>query len=399
MQHTAKNKIDFPLNEHLRRAASRFESWFRKHALPLWARSGFDPGSYASYERLLPDGSPDFKADIRVRVQARQIFVYAFGHHLGWYENGHALAEKTLQFVDSFALHPKGGYVHLLDNRYKVIDNKQDLYDHAFFLLAYAWCYRAFGMQSALQKAVTLTGYLDETLGSDKGGWLEGDYPAAYRRQNPHMHMLEAFLALYDATAEQRWLTKAEEIVRLFESRFYDSTRNVLLEYFAQDWSVLPAEQGEVVEPGHMMEWVWLLRWYESRTRRPVAHFADALYARALAAGVSAKSGLLVDEIKADGRVVLATKRCWPQTEYIKASIAQARSGRRECEAQAAEAIDRLFQYYLDDVELPGLYLDRRDANDEIIPGPVLASTLYHLIVAAAEASAYCREREYTSAN
>jgi mannose-6-phosphate isomerase len=384
-------------DSRLRMQTARFETWIREHALPLWARQGFDAVANAFYERLLPDGSPDLGADIRVRVQARQIFVYAFARHLGWYENGRMLAEKALAFVEGVAAHAAGGFVHLLDSRHRVINRRQDLYDHAFFLLAYAWCYRAFGIESALQKADALTGYLDDVLGSDKGGWAEGDYAAPCRRQNPHMHMLEAFLALYDASGEVRWLDRARELVRLFEDRFYDPSRQVLLEFFDGDWAPLADDKGALVEPGHMMEWVWLLRGYESRTGTPVARFTDALYDKARAAGTVAGSGLLCDEISVDDRVSGAGKRCWPQTEYIKAAIAQASAGRRECEAHAAAAIDRLFRYYLEEAAIPGLYLDRRDANDAIIPGPVPASTLYHLIVAAAAASAYCKARDSES--
>jgi mannose/cellobiose epimerase-like protein (N-acyl-D-glucosamine 2-epimerase family) len=380
-------------SDRLQQAASRLESWCKDLALPLWADRGFDPLSHSSYERLLPDGSPDRKADVRVRVQARQIFVYAFAQHMGWYSKGRALVANNLEFIERFAVHPEGGFVHLLDCEHRVIDSKRDLYDHAFFLLAYAWCHRAFGMSSALQKAAVLADYLDRSFGSALGGWLEGDYPTAYRRQNPHMHMLEAFLALHDASGDRRWLEKAEAVVRLFERRFYDPERKIVLEYFTHDWNPLPGEKGKLVEPGHMMEWVWLLRWYESKAHRPVTYIADPLYAQALAMGARESSGLLVDAVRSDGRVLSATKRCWPQTEYIKASIAQARAGRRECEEHAAAAIDRLFRYYLDEVAIPGLYLDRRDADDAIITDPIPASTLYHLIVAAAEAAAYCGER------
>jgi mannose/cellobiose epimerase-like protein (N-acyl-D-glucosamine 2-epimerase family) len=391
MRPPATNNL--PLDDRLRRATFRFESWIRNQALPLWAHAGFDPSSHASYERLLADGAPDLKADMRVRVQARQVFVFALAHHLDWYDNGQALAEKALAFVEHSGAHPVAGYVHMLDHRYRVIDGRQDLYDHAFFLLAHAWCYRAFGKRSALEKASKLLNYLDRAFASDKGGWNEGNYRTAYRRQNPHMHMLEAFLSLYDASHDDRWLIRAGEVVQLFETRFYDPARKVLLEYFTPDWAVIEGEKGERVEPGHMMEWVWLLRWYESRAGRPVAHFADALYSKVLSSGIHSGSGLLLDEIAPDGRVLAGTKRCWPQTEYIKACIAQARAGRPGCEAHAADAIDRLFRYYLDDVRIPGLYLDRRGVDDEILDTPVPASTLYHLVVAAAEASAYCRER------
>lgn len=383
------------MNKHLVQASARFEAWIKQHALPLWAYDGFDSSAHVFYERLLPDGSADRQANIRVRVQARQIFVYAMAHHLGWYSDGKSIAEKTIAFVDTHAAHPvaEQGYAHLLDRHFKIIDRKQDLYDHSFFVLAYAWCYRAFGMKAALEKAVALTDYFDHVFSSEHGGWIEGDYPAGHRRQNPHMHLLEAFLALYDATGEERWLTKAGEMVRLCETRFYDPDRKVLLEYFTDNWTVLATGKGEIVEPGHMMEWVWLLRWYESRAHRPVSHFADALFDKAIEIGVSPESGLLFDEVKADGRVIKATKRCWPMIEYIKAGIAQARAGRPEGAEHAAAAIDRLFHYYICNEKIPGLYIDRRGANDEIIDAVTPASTLYHLIVAAAEASNYCSEQ------
>lgn len=383
------------VNKHLVQASARFETWIRQHALPLWAHDGFDPSAHVFYERFLPDGAADRQANIRVRVQARQMFVYAMAHHLGWYSGSRSITEKTMAFVDAFAAHPtaEDGYAHLLDCEYRIIDSKQDLYDHAFFVLAYAWCYRAFGMKAALRKAVALTDYFDRVFSSEHGGWIEGDYTAGHRRQNPHMHLLEAFLALYDATREERWLTKAGEMVRLFETRFYDRDRKVVLEYFTGDWTVLATDAGEIVEPGHMMEWVWLLRWYESRAHRPVSHFADALFAKAVEIGISPECGLLFDEVKADGSVIKATKRCWPMTEYIKAGIAQARAGRPEGAEHAATAIDRLFRYYICNEQAPGLYIDRRGTNDEIIDEVTPASTLYHLIVAAAEASAYCSEK------
>jgi mannose-6-phosphate isomerase len=367
------------------------EAWIRQYALPLWADRGFNSSAGAFYERLLPGGSADRRANIRVRVQARQIFVYAMAHVLGWYPGSRPMVEKALAFVDTVAVHPVAGkgYTHLLDHRFKVIDGKQDLYDHAFFILAYAWCYRAFGNEAALRKAVDLVEYFDRAFASGHGGWREGDYPAEYRRQNPHMHWLEAFLALYDATGEARWLAKAGEVVRLFETRFYDPGRQVLLEYFTDDWTPV-TDAGELVEPGHLMEWVWLLRGYESRTQRPVSHFADALYDKVHEIGLS-PSGLLFDEVKADGGVIKATKRCWPMTEYIKAGIAQARAGRPQGAEHAAVAIDRLFEYYICDERNPGLYIDRRGADDEIVDEVAPASTLYHLIAAAAEASAYCR--------
>lgn len=373
-------------------SADCFENWITQQALPLWSTAGINPETGASYERFLADGSIDISANTRLRVQARQMFVFSLAAELGWLENAQATVDGIAGFVAAHAVHTSGlGYVHLLSPDNRVKNPMRDLYDHAFFLLACAWRYRAFNDSAAMDEADWLIAFLDEELVQQNGGWLEGDYPTDRRRQNPHMHLFEAFLALYDASGDAKWLARAGEIFALFETRFYDPRHKVLREYFNHDWAPLGGAEGDIVEPGHMMEWVWLLRCYQSRTGRRVDHYADALYARAMEIGLTDK-GLLYDEVSPEGKVITPSKRCWPMTELIKASIAQAREGGEGCEANAANAIEALMTYYLQ-ASVPGAYIDRLDKQDQVLVDFAPASTLYHLIVAAAEVSTYVRER------
>lgn len=372
-------------------SAARFENWITQQALPLWSTVGINPGTGASYERFLADGNIDTSADTRLRVQARQIFVFSLAAELGWLENAQAKVNGIAGFVAAHAVHPSGrGYVHLLSPDNQVKNPMRDLYDHAFFLLACAWRYRAFKDSAAMDEANWLIAFMDEELGQQNGGWLEGDYPADCRRQNPHMHLFEAFLALFDASGDPKWLTRAAEMFALFETRFFDPRDKVLREYFNHDWTPVDGAQGSIVEPGHMLEWVWLLRGYQNRTDRRVDNYADTLYAKAMEIGLTSK-GLLYDEVTPEGKVITPSKRCWPMTELIKASVAQARERREGCEANAAKAIDALMAHYLQ-ASVPGAYIDRLDAQDRVLVDVAPASTLYHLIVAAAEVSAYVRE-------
>ncbi|QEY19116.1 mannose-6-phosphate isomerase [Cellvibrio sp. KY-GH-1] len=373
------------MSQALRAAASRLESWIKNDALPLWLERGIEPKTNANYERLTPAGLPDLESSTRVRVQARQAFFFAAAYHRGWCEQGKPVAKNLLTFVHNVAAHPTagGGYTHLLDNNFVVVDTKQDLYDHAFFLLANAWCYRAFNEQSYLDEADKLIAHLDAHFGSAVGGWIEGDYAYACRRQNPHMHLFEAFLALYDATGNAKYLARVGELFALFQSHFFDETHGVLFEFFDDSWTRLPNAKGDTVEPGHMMEWVWLLDWYHRRTGRPVAHYTKALYARGLEIGMD-KSGLLFDAVSYTGDVIDRNKRCWGITELIKASLVQIREGNPNAEAIAVKGVDDLFTYYLC-ASTPGSYVDQRGANDEVVVDVAPASTLYHLIVAAME--------------
>jgi mannose/cellobiose epimerase-like protein (N-acyl-D-glucosamine 2-epimerase family) len=376
----------YSLNE----LAQKLEAWTVREALPLWQRVGLDPERKGHYECLKEDGNPDLESNVRVRVQARQAFVYATASYRGWCK-GEETARQLLTFMEQHAAHPSagGGFTHLLDANFTVIDTRQDLYDHAFAVLAYAWAYRAFGDLNYLARSEALVAHLDARFSADYGGWLEGDYEYSVRRQNPHMHLLETMLALYDATGEAKWLGRAGELVTLFESRFYDSDQQVLFEFFEHDWSRSASPQGQQVEPGHMMEWVWLLDWYSRRSGRPLDKYTQALFRKGLEIGMS-DSGLLYDAVEPGGRVLKGTKRCWGITELIKAALVRARAGDADAEQVAARGLHNLFEYYLC-APTPGAYVDQRDERDQVSVGTAPASTLYHLLVLLAEVQDYVR--------
>lgn len=375
------------MNKKLIKASEEYKSWFVNDALPLWSSKAINSVNGASYERLLNNGEPDLSANVRLRVQARQMFVFCLATELKWMSGGENIVSRMAEFVDSCGRHPAGGYVHLLDTHYDVIDKKQDLYDHAFFLLANAWRFRVFKQESALEDANNILGLLNNKFSMLNGGWTEGDYETDRRRQNPHMHLFEAFLALYEASDNKKWLELAGEMFALFENYFFDKKNAALLEYFDDDWSPLKGEDGLIIEPGHMMEWVWLLRNFSRHSGVDVDACADELYKKALNYGM-AENGLMFDELFLDGSIKKASKRCWPMTELIKASIAQAKAGRTECEEVAANALVALKKHYLT-VSTAGAYIDQLDENDQVVVDFAPASTLYHLIVAAAESDAY----------
>ncbi len=371
-------------------ASLRFQQWMANEALPLWMSRGMVPQKNCHYERLTANGEPDLQSSTRVRVQARQAFAFASAYSRGWAPEGQSLAVQLCEFIEQNARHPQaaGGYVHLMDSEWNIADHKQDLYDHAFYLLAFAWLYKITGDAIYLDRAESLQSWLDDTFGSLVGGWLEGDYEASARRQNPHMHLFESYMSLYEATEQAHWLARAGEVFALFQTRFFDAEHQVLREFFDENWQPHP-DTGNIIEPGHMVEWVWLLRWYGRLSGRDVSKWADTLYQKAYEIGF-APSGLMFDDINIDGSARANSKRSWPLTEVIKANIAQANAGHKECEARAGEAINTLFTYYLDAASVAGSWIDQRGADDEVINDFAPASTLYHLMVACTEAVDYC---------
>ncbi|AFV00484.1 AGE family epimerase/isomerase [Simiduia agarivorans] len=382
----------------LSQATERLADWMVRQALPLWSSQGFDQLHGSAFEQLDASGAPDAQCPKRIRVQYRQSFVFSVAANRGWLAEAGVRVGQIQRWLDAKARHPNAQhadamdlYVHQLTAEDQPLDNRLDTYDLAFYLLACAWRYRAFGDSQALARANRIQRYLDTHIKGDFGGWREGDYPAKVRRQNPHMHLFEAYMALFQASADSRWLARAGSIFTLFETRFYDPEKHFLLEYFHPDWR--PVAEGQAVEPGHMLEWVWLLHQYGQLSGTPVTHYTRSLYRTALELGQEKHSGLLFDELDTNGKVQKASKRLWPMTELIKASLAEAAShsdasSKAAAELVAANAISALFEFYFS-TRVDGSYCDQLDANNQVINTKAPASTLYHLLVAATEAIDY----------
>ena len=280
-----------------------------------------------------------------------------------------------LAFLDRHALHPEGGYAWRFDLDHKPIDHTRDLYDHAFVLLALASATASLPAGTLRPKALHLLEWIEAHLPHPQGGYLEGLPHAPPRRQNPHMHLLEALLAAYEAFGDTVFIARAGGLIEVFATRLFDPATGSLPEYF--DEGLVPHRENGVfrVEPGHHCEWVWLLHRYQALTRpdprlasisQRLMHFVDAY-------GISPR-GDVIDSAASNGSAVEETTRLWPQTERLKAEFLRADAS----VARQHQAIGALWAYLRPD----GLWQERRAASGEFLSPPAPASSLYHLTAA-----------------
>jgi mannose/cellobiose epimerase-like protein (N-acyl-D-glucosamine 2-epimerase family) len=356
-------------------AAARLRRWLTASALPLWASTGFDASAF--HERLRLDGTPDAGTERRLFVQARQIYVYAHAATLGWYD-GRAQARAACAWAVRHArADGSPGFAHRLHPDGRIADATRDTYDHAFVLLALAHLVHAGEDVRALIDE-TLA-FIDAHLTLGDGSLAEGMPSRLPRRQNPHMHMLEAMLALHETIGYPSALARAGRLVALMQQRFLDSETRTLGEYFTDAWAPAPGVEG--IEPGHQAEWAWLLRKYERLSGAPPGALARDLLDGALRAATSAG---LVDEVDRAHVVRRASRRVWPQAELAKAWIAEAEIGAAGAAERAHAALGALMRGYLDQ-PFEGGWIDQFGADGAALSTFVPASTLYHVFVAAAE--------------
>ncbi|UZE48076.1 AGE family epimerase/isomerase [Rhodopseudomonas sp. P2A-2r] len=121
--------------------------------------------------------------------------------------------------------------------------------------------------------------FFDSALRSPDGGYAEGVPASLPRRQNPQMHVFKALVATFDATHDQAFQARAGDLFGWFIASLYGGRKQVLGEYFEQDWSRIEPFS---VEPGHKAEWVGLLKGFERISVCPTARHCGELLASAL---------------------------------------------------------------------------------------------------------------------
>ncbi len=324
---------------------------------------------------------------IRLIVQARQVYAYGLAARRGWHRGAHELVETAYASMvrDFHGRNGLGGWAYTISRDGKVIDSRRDLYSHAFVLLGIASYVQATGKTEALALANDTLAFIDGHMHAGSAGGYLDSVPAidAIRRQNPHMHMLEALLSLWSASADPRYLARAGEIFGLFTSHFFSSTHGTLGEYFDAALNAATGITGTIVEPGHHYEWIWLLRWFERESGRAVQPYVDALFAHADGHGYDA-AGLVVDELLNDGSLRTRSHRAWPITEAIKANVTEAALGRAQSERKAADLVTLLLDRFLA-TEPAGGWIDRLDEKGACATDFMPASTLYHIVCALDE--------------
>jgi mannose/cellobiose epimerase-like protein (N-acyl-D-glucosamine 2-epimerase family) len=360
----------------------RVGAWTFDQALPFWADAGRDGRELGFVERLDRSGRPDGVDFKRIRVQARQIYVFSHAHLLGW-RGGLAAAEAGYQFLRAHGRLDGGGWAKVLSRNGAVVDPTFDLYDQAFILFALAWYHRTTGDAESLVLAADTIAAIDGRLArADRRGLRSADpdtNPGGL--QNPHMHLLEAMLALYDATGDESWRHRASKLGDLFTATLFDPQSGTLAEAFDADWRRVDPV---VIEPGHHFEWTWLLHRLGEATGRDFSRQSEALFAFADRFGVDPEMGLVCDALSDRGVVTAGARRLWPQTERLKALLARGEASGAFDDAALRTTLANILHRYLAPAP-QGCWRDRLDESGRVIDEPIPASTLYHLFLAFSE--------------
>ncbi|MFC3128732.1 AGE family epimerase/isomerase [Coralloluteibacterium stylophorae] len=358
-----------------------------------------DPdGGYRQYFR--DDGSVYDASHRHLVSSTRFVFNFAMAAREFGSPEDLDLARHGLRYLRVVHRNPAtGGYAWTI--RDGVPEDRTNMaYGTGFVLLAYASALKA-GIDDA-RPWIDETWDLLESRFFEPGHGLYRDEASAdwtfsgYRGQNANMHLCEAMLAAFEATAERRYLDRALLLADGMTRRQAARAGGLVWEHYDRDWNVdwdynrddpkhLFKPWG--FQPGHQTEWAKLLlildRHVEADWLLPTArHLFDTALARAWDAG----HGGIAYGFDPEGRVCDDDKYFWVQAESLAAAmLLHARTG----EQAYADWYDRLWAYawtHFVDHEHGAWYriLDRRNRrySDEKSPA---GKTDYHTMGACHE--------------
>lgn len=378
----------------------RLRAHLTDELIPLWERHGLDRTHGGCWNRLGPELAPMPDGHKRLLVHARQIWAFTRAAELGAGSAASAAAAHGLEFMVRHFWDPRhGGWFTSTDDAGAPLDRRKDLYCHAFAIFALAAHHCASGDAESLRLARATLELLRERLRDPAaGGFFESaseDWRVsvdAPRRQNPHMHLVEALLALDEVAPDSGALGEACALVDLLAARWIDPRTGALGEHFDPTWRPLPGALGRSVEPGHHFEWVWLLdRLAARRQDGPAAASAERLLQFARRFGLDADGGV-VDQLDRDGQPVAFSKRLWPQTERVKALAARVRTtGAAELRSELEAGLRYCFARHVD--PKTGGWHEQLARDGRVLSEAQNATSVYHVVFALGEAIEALEER------
>lgn len=201
--------------------------WFINKALPLWFDKGVDWKQGGFFESLNLEDLKSTSQYKRVRVAARQIYVFSVACNMGE-TNAKSAVMHGLDFLLTKYRVPSGGFASRSSLRGEVIDASLDLYDSAFCLFALAHGFKLLGDTYLKDEAVSLVLFINDQFRHKSGGYVEALPPSLPRRQNPHMHMLEALLEWRLISDDAIFRELSDQIISLFFDKFYSINTGAL---------------------------------------------------------------------------------------------------------------------------------------------------------------------------
>ncbi|OQY35307.1 MAG: N-acylglucosamine 2-epimerase [Spirochaetaceae bacterium 4572_59] len=330
-------------------------SHLSQELLPFWQNRIWDE-SYGGFITQFDTNGDDSGCDEKsLLAHMRSIYSFSLAHIKGFDPDNVllGLAEKGVQFaIDNYWDSENGGFYWLFNRKNEVLIDKKILYGHSFAIYALATYTSASGDPRGLEYAEKcfdlLQIYAAET---SCGGYWEmfekdwilcgpGSAGGDRKTLDVHMHLMEAFTALYACSGKDVHKRKLQEIIDLLTQRIMHPLYGTGIPQFYKDWTIAPQIKFDIIwgwdrfvgdsqekvnnldnsSYGHNVEFFWLLT-DSLKILGQDPHNYDELFGKILAhaeIGIDREYGGVYVEGSHDGRKVYdQAKEFWQQAEFL----------------------------------------------------------------------------------
>ena len=358
-----------PFSPELSATFAAVQAHFRQIIVPLWQVPGWNAELALPYEALSPTHQPLAPQRYRAMACARQLYVFASLIDDPAFPGAADRAAALFRSLQShFHDADHGGWFYSIDPHGAPLDQRKDLYTHAFIIFACAhyWAkVREPLVESVLNAALQVVaerfsdgnGLYEASLDQDWSSLGSGPL------QNPLMHLAEAFLATLSVRNDEPVQNALLALADGMQQRFIEPVHNVMLEKprgAVDNW----------FEPGHQFEWLFLLA-SSPLLRQTALHTSlDRAFSFAEQVGVDPNTGAVCGMLAPDGTLRDGTQRIWAQAEYLRALTLRP-DGLTRVQRQLL-ALQQRFLH-------PGGWYECRDSDGNVSRADMPSTTPYHL--------------------
>ncbi|HUU27309.1 MAG TPA: AGE family epimerase/isomerase [archaeon] len=354
-----------------------------RELLPYWKVRGVDRefGGFLTF--FDSKGSPTGETGKNLLAHARMIYTFSSIHRVGYDKDGSFLesAAQGVRFVtDHFRDKKHQGWYWILKQDGTPVDRKKIIYGHSFVIYAlseYAmaakdktalgWAEKTFDLLQ-IHAADNLYGgyyeFFEEEWSPCRPGACGGDR----KSMDVHMHLMEAFTNLYEATGNRLHAARAEEIIELICKRMLHPEHGTGIAQFSPDFTPQRAiifknvwgsdreaedQEGRPLDNtsfGHNVEFGWLLNHslkILGLDKKIYAAKIKKLYDHCLDFGIDWELGGVYCEGPHRGPARERNKEFWQQAETLVAMLDAFETFGDERYLRAYEKVHRLVFDYL----------------------------------------------------
>ena len=302
--------------------------------LPFWTDNSVDPtGGF--YGVVIDKDCPIANASKGAILNARILWTFSRAYCMTNVEHYRSMADRAAEYYISHFIDAKyGGVFWLVDSEGRPKDMTKQTYAAAFGVYGLAEHFHATGDTNSLEAAKNIYHIMEEkTHDKARKGYIEtfkrnykptsqkgvDGMKGATKTMNTHIHILEAYTALYKVWPNEELKINLRELIGILQHELYSPATKHLILFCDNEWNSI----GQVDSYGHDIETSWLMTEAaevlgDTNVLEAVKKQAVEMVDVALAEGLNVEGAMIYEKVGDEYRKDLSW---WPQCEAIVGCI------------------------------------------------------------------------------